>query len=107
MSDDHLERRSQVITQADLADINERLVNHCTRLDGIETRLDNGAKRMERIEKTLDENTAMTREVVEILDAGKAAFKLLHQIGVFAKWLSAIGGAVVSVWAVWHLGPEK
>ena len=103
------ERRkaAEPVNHDDIAAIHERLQGHCDRMGRIEDRLESGDIRMGRIEAKLEENTELTREVVDILDSGKAAFKLLHQIGVFAKWLSAIGGAIVAAYAVWHLGPEK
>lgn len=103
------ERRkaAEPVTHDDIAAIHDRLQGHCERMGRIEERLESGDIRMGRIEAKLEENTELTREVVDILDSGKAAFKLLHQIGLFAKWLAAITGAIAGLWAVFHLGPDK
>lgn len=88
-----MERRTSDTIHADLNEIHDRLKGHCERMD--------------RMEQILVKNTEMTAEVVEILDSGKAAFNLLRNVGNFAKWVGGIATAIVGVWALIHLGPEK
>ena len=61
-------------------------------------------------------NTTITNEILatiedvrEILNAARGAFKVLNWLGIVAKWVAAIAGAVAAVWALWHLGdgPKK
>lgn len=58
--------------------------------------------RMKAIEDELRENTTVTREVKELMEIGRSGFKVLGWIGVLAKWISAIAGAALALWGLWH-----
>lgn len=72
------------------------------RLLAIEQELAQGRDRMGRIEDSIGANTEMTATIRDIVVAGKAGFKVLGWIGTVAKWIAAVGGAVVAVYAVVH-----
>lgn len=70
------------------------------RLIEIEDRLDKGSKRMQDLRNELAANTVITNEVRELLEVGKNGLKVLGWIGVGAKWVGAIAGALVAVWSL-------
>jgi hypothetical protein len=70
------------------------------RLTEIEDRLDKGSKRMQDLRDELAANSATTNEVRELLEAGKNGLKVLGWIGVGAKWIGAIAGALVALWSL-------
>lgn len=72
------------------------------RLIAIEKELAQGRDRMGRIEDSIVDNTEMTATIRDIVVAGKTGFKVLGWIGTAAKWIAAVGGAVVAVYAVVH-----
>ena len=70
-------------------------------------------KKMERevaeLREEMANNTAITAqvkastdEVYDILTAAKGAFRVLGWIGVAAKWIGIIAGAVTAAWILWY-----
>ena len=88
-------------------------------LDAIRKQLTEGEERMDSFHqlieenraahqanaKALEENTRLTKEIKEILEFGRTFFSLMKYVGIFAKWVAAIGTAVAAIYALFHLNP--
>ena len=59
-----------------------------------------------QLKKAVEDNTVITKEIqvntkdiVEFFEAGKGFFTMASYVGVVAKWITAVGAAIVVVWA--------
>lgn len=69
------------------------------RLASIEAELLQGRGRMDRMETSMSANTEMTSEIRDVIVAAKVGLRVIGGIGTVAKWVAAIAGAVVAVYA--------
>lgn len=67
--------------------------------------------RMDGFDGRLAENTALTHaikkntdEIVAFFEAGKGFFQVVRGVGIFAKWVTTIGAAIVIFWLVFKYG---
>lgn len=68
-------------------------------------------ERMDGFDRRLAENTALTAaiktntdEIVAFFEAGKGFFQVVRGVGIVAKWVTTIGGAVVILWLMFKYG---
>lgn len=68
-------------------------------------------ERMDGFDKRLAENTTLTAaiksntdEIVRFFEAGKGFFSVVRGVGIFAKWVTTIGAAIVIFWLVFKYG---
>ncbi len=66
---------------------------------------------MDGFDRRLAENTALTAaiktntdEIVAFFEAGKGFFQVVRGVGIVAKWVTTIGGAVVILWLMFKYG---
>jgi hypothetical protein len=82
--------------------VSERLDAGSRRMRAIEDRLAEAERQRVETQRQLAQNTEVTLEIHSAIAAAKTGFKVLGLLGDVAKWLAAISGAALSLWALYQ-----
>ena len=91
-------------------EVDSRFKKGSSRMDTLEDLIDENRTAHAANAAALAENTRLTKDILDMFSAVKGGFRVLGWVGVAAKWIGGIAGAVAAVWAliysITHGGPR-